>query len=89
MTDSNWPQVMRCSPLLDWHYSQVWDYLLTLHVPYCTLYDEGYTSLGGINNTVKNPSLRLEDKVSGCNHYLPAYKLLDAAEERKGRVMGS
>ena len=28
---------------------------------YCSLYDEGYTSLGGVHNTAKNASLRRAD----------------------------
>ncbi|XP_022905369.2 FAD synthase-like [Onthophagus taurus] len=84
MTDSSWPQVMRISPLLDWNYSDIWDYLLYFQVPYCDLYDQGYTSLGSINNTIKNPSLLYK---IGCNEevYLPAYKLLDGSKERDGR----
>jgi hypothetical protein len=28
-------------------------------VPYCSLYDEGYTSIGAVNNTVPNRSVHL------------------------------
>lgn len=85
MTDYNWPQVMRVSPILDWHYSQIWDYLLHLKVPYCSLYDEGYTSLGSALNTIPNPFLFVTDD-NGKKQYLPAYKLLDASQERSGRL---
>ncbi|KAF5272708.1 hypothetical protein FQA39_LY07735 [Lamprigera yunnana] len=78
MTDKNWPQIMRVSPLLDWHYSQIWDYLLHLKVPYCSLYDAGYTSLGSATNTIPNPCLLNKE----TNTFLPAYKLLDATKER-------
>jgi len=84
MTDPNWPQVMRVSPLLEWHYSEIWDYLLHLGVPYCSLYDRGYTSLGSVTNTIKNPSLLVDDLKTEV--YLPAYKLLDASKERNGRI---
>ncbi|KRT83722.1 hypothetical protein AMK59_3739 [Oryctes borbonicus] len=85
MTDSHWPQVMRVSPLLDWHYSEIWDYLLYYQVPYCSLYDEGYTSLGGVNNTIRNPNL-LYNMDDDSEIYLPAYKLLDGNTERNGRT---
>ena len=41
------------------------------------MYDLGYTSLGGIDNTVPNPYLKRDDK------YLPAYMLYDQADERE------
>ncbi|XP_050312054.1 probable FAD synthase [Anthonomus grandis grandis] len=83
MTDPDWPQIMRCSPFLDWHYSDIWDYLLYYKVPYCKLYDSGYTSLGSSTNTIRNPTL----VCSNCseNAYLPAYKMLNEKEERSGR----
>lgn len=84
MTDHDWPQLMRVNPLLDWHYSDIWDYLLYLKVPYCSLYDMGYTSLGGVTNTIRNPYLILNNK-DGTAVYLPAHKLLDASKERSGR----
>lgn len=86
MTDHNWPQVMRVSPLLDWHYSEIWDYLLYYHVPYCNLYDEGYTSLGSVHNTIKNPNLLYNMDEEDSETYLPAYKLLDGNSERSGRI---
>lgn len=85
MTDSDWPQIMRVLPLLDWHYSYIWDYLLYFVVPYCSLYDEGYTSLGNVKNTVRNPSLLTYNVLEGKEIFLPAYKLTDAEKERYGR----
>ncbi|XP_025831466.1 FAD synthase-like isoform X2 [Agrilus planipennis] len=85
MTDPNWPQIMRVSPLLDWHYSFIWDYLLDLQVPYCKLYDQGYTSIGSRLNTKLNPYLYYHDPKQNIKKYLPAYKLLDVTKERSGR----
>lgn len=81
MTDGDWPRVMRVNPILEWHYYEIWDYLLRFNVPYCNLYDLGYTSLGGKNNTVPNDLL-----LCGEKKYLPAYKLLDPSQERNGRM---
>lgn len=72
-------------PLLDWHYSYIWDYLLYFNVPYCSLYDMGYTSVGNVKNTVRNPSLLAYDILQEKEVYLPAYKLLDGTKERNGR----
>ncbi|XP_018577783.1 probable FAD synthase [Anoplophora glabripennis] len=85
MSDRDWPQVMRMSPLLDWHYSDIWDYLLYYKVPYCKLYDMGYTSLGNASNTVRNPSLLYHDIYLDTEIYLPAYKMLNENKERSGR----
>ncbi|KAF7281020.1 hypothetical protein GWI33_005208 [Rhynchophorus ferrugineus] len=84
ITDDGWPKVMRCSPLLDWYYTDVWDYLLYYKVPYCKLYDYGYTSLGNTTNTIRNPSL-LFSYGDEKDVYLPAYKMMVDKKERSGR----
>jgi len=80
MTDPDWPQFMRVCPILDWTYCEVWQFLRKFELPYCKLYDEGYTSLGSKTNTEKNPQLRLPD-----GRYSPAYFLTDEEFERTGR----
>ncbi|KAF3926533.1 hypothetical protein AA313_de0200234 [Arthrobotrys entomopaga] len=58
MTDGGWPRFMRCHPVIDWCYGDVWGFLRELEIPYCTLYDLGYTSLGGTTDTHPNPALQ-------------------------------
>ncbi|XP_011496706.1 PREDICTED: FAD synthase-like [Ceratosolen solmsi marchali] len=81
-TDPGWPEIMRVSPIIDWNYKQVWDYLLRNNVSYCSLYDEGYTSLGVRETTTRNPLLK---HPSEPNKYLPAHTLVDDSTERQGR----
>lgn len=69
------------NPIIDWTYGQVWLFLRTLGLPYCSLYDQGYTSLGKVNNTRRNPSLAS----GGDGSYAPAYMLADWKMERSGR----
>lgn len=73
---------MRVNPILDWLYNDVWDFLRLLRVPYCSLYDKGYTSIGNTKNTQPNPALKI---LGSGKMYLPAYRLKDGALERQGR----
>ena len=79
-TDQNWPSFMRILPILDWTYDEVWDFIKLLCIPYCSLYDKGYTSLGSQENTKPNPLLLQHD-----GSYLPAFCLKDESRERDGR----
>jgi 3'-phosphoadenosine 5'-phosphosulfate sulfotransferase (PAPS reductase)/FAD synthetase len=79
-TDSNWPSYMRINPLLEWTYSEVWFFIRLLKLPYCSLYDQGYTSLDSTTSTLKNNFLLKED-----GQYLPAYLLENQESERCSR----
>lgn len=76
-TDHNWPKFLRIHPILHWNYVDVWDFLIGCDLDYCVVYDWGYTSLGGVENTAKNPFLKTEEG------YLPAYMLQENADERE------
>jgi FAD synthetase len=67
-----------------------------LNIPYCVLYDRGYTSLGGTDDTHPNPALASSQASkseavdtptngSGTTKFRPAYELVDDYEERLGR----
>ena len=81
-TDPDWPHYMRVNPILDWHHADVWSFIRECDVPYCSLYDEGYTSLGSSHNTNANPVLKYED---GSHRYKPAYMLEDGSFVRAER----
>ena len=51
------PSLLRYSPTLEWSYRDVWDFILCSGVPYCALYDKGYTVIGPRTSTVPNPCL--------------------------------
>lgn len=96
LTDPSWPRFERINPIINWSYSAVWNFLTTLQVPYCCLYDQGYTSIGSTYNTFPNPALRIKlpagklekgDSRSSLERpeYRPAYELLDESLERAGR----
>ena len=60
-----------------------------MEIPYCSLYDRGYTSLGGTTDTHPNPTLKAGDdgKEAETNGqtFRPAYELVEDNEERLGR----
>lgn len=94
-TDTNrgWPDFMRLHPILDWHTSEVWYFIKWLEresfdsnfpITYCSLYDAGYTSIGGCDNTVRNPQLKRKD--SQQERFWPAWWVLEDDIERLSRV---
>lgn len=78
-----WPCFMRVNPILDWRYAQVWTFLRTFQIRFCSLYHHGYTSLGSISSTSPNPALRRI--VGNTVTYSPAWHLEDEELERAGR----
>ncbi|KAK0637406.1 hypothetical protein B0T17DRAFT_484371 [Bombardia bombarda] len=81
-TDHGWPQFMRVHPVIDWHYVEIWAFIRHLDIPFCDLYNQGFTSLGGVTDTRPNPALA----VGGDQpKFRPAYELRDDDEERLGR----
>ncbi|GAB6030627.1 FAD1 flavin adenine dinucleotide synthetase [Chamberlinius hualienensis] len=83
-TDCGWPCIMRVFPILDWTYKDVWRFIRHFQLPYCQLYDNGYSSLGSRHNTERNPKLCEVDTL-GNIRYRPAYELDEAESERDGR----
>ena len=83
------PPFLRVNPILDWTYGNVWYFLRLFNLPYCCLYDEGYTSLGTVKDTLPCPALKKETNGSSVGNeeeYWPAYMLKDWDLERAGRI---
>ena len=72
----DWPEFFRILPILDWSYADVWRFLRLTNSEVCSLYAQGYTSLGSLPGTVPNPLLAGK----------PAWELNDFAAERVGRL---
>ena len=84
-TSRSWPLYVRAFPILDFSYQNVWEAIKLKNVPYCDLYNKGYTSLGSISNTLKNPKLLRYDN-TGKVYYLHADQLKKDKDERLGRI---
>ena len=77
---------IRVSPILDWSYSDVWAFLKHYDLTYCVLYDHGFTSLGEIHNSQKNPHLKIDSEAEASEeNYMPAYCLEHGDYERYSR----
>lgn len=83
-TDPGWPEYWRISPIVHWTYADTWQFILGLEIPYCSLYDKGFTSIGDTTNSSPNPALMYEDE-TGQTIYKPAYLLEDESSERCAR----
>lgn len=57
-TTNGYASIMRVSPLLDWNYNDIWNYIDENKVPVCKLYSNGYSSIGNICDTQRNPLLK-------------------------------
>lgn len=65
--NDGWPNFIRVCPVIDWDYKEIWQFFNQCNIPYCSLYDKGYTYLGDKHDSVPNPFLRT---LNGW--YLPA-----------------
>lgn len=61
---------------------QITQFIRRLDVPFCSLYQQGYSSLGGVTNTRPNPALAIDAEGT---KFRPAYELVRDDEERLGR----
>lgn len=68
------------------HPGHIWYFLRSFDLPYCSLYDLGYTSLGKVGETLPCPALRKIGSFEEGDEYWPAYELVDWTKERAGRV---
>lgn len=64
------------------HDANYMQFIRHLQIPFCDLYNQGFTSLGGVTDTRPNPALAVG---GDAPKFRPAYELKDDDEERLGR----
>lgn len=86
-TTEGWPEMMRVNPILNLSYAGVWAFLRGTATKYCSLYDQGYTSLGPKSKTKPNSKLN-NNSLSSPR---PAHELVvqQDDDERAGRASHS
>lgn len=79
--------MLRVNPILYWDYEQVWEFIKTFNIPYCDLYNQGFTYLGNHQNTIPNQKLLTENgnfrpawEAAGETEYLSRKELIKKAE---------
>lgn len=55
--DKGWPDTLRVMPIYMWTYEQIWSFILQNDLPFCSLYNLGYTYVGDRENSIPNPFL--------------------------------
>lgn len=75
------------NPIIDWEDEDVWEFIKSKHLPYCELYDQGYTRLGCIGcpmNTAAAADLQKYPKYRAS--YIRAFqRMLDARDMSQTR----
>lgn len=73
------------NPIINWSDEDVWEFIRKYDVPYCKLYDEGFTRLGCIGcpmNRHREDAFRRYPKYKQM--YLKAFARMEKERERKG-----
>lgn len=77
------------NPIIDWLDEDVWEFIRKYNVPYCKLYDQGYTRLGciGCPMSTKNAE-ELEKYPKFKRNYLRAFEKMLIELEKLGKTAG-
>lgn len=75
---------MECfNPLISFQYQNTWDYIAQEKLPVCSLYNDGYTSIGQRSSTFPNYFLFEKDR------YYHAKLLVDGPLEKQGIILNT
>lgn len=73
------------NPIIDWEDEDVWEFIHTYDIPYCSLYDEGHTRLGCISCPMSTKQAEeLEKYPKYKQAYIRAFDRMLEASNKKG-----
>lgn len=76
------------NPIIDWTDSEVWQFIQAEHIPYCSLYNEGFSRLGCIGCPLASKRARVEEFLRWPKYkasYLRAFEEMLRERERRGK----
>lgn len=77
------------NPIINWEDEDVWEFIHKYDVPYCQLYDEGYSRLGCIGCPMNtNREQELEKYPAYKRAYLRAFEKMIKVREQRGLTKG-
>lgn len=78
------------NPIIDWTDADVWEFIHTHRIPYCRLYDEGFTRLGCIGCPMNtNAAAELDRWPTYRRAYTRAFEKMIAARREDGKTDGN
>lgn len=80
------------NPIIEWEDRDVWDYIKANGIPYCSLYDEGWSRLGCIGCPLARQQGREKEFMRWPKYkqaYLRAFEKMLEERARRGKLQGS
>ncbi len=80
--DWNNENVKFICPIVDWSQDDVWNFIKSRNLPYCKLYDEGYTRIGCLNCPMQSAKVRTQEMKKYPNYEKAFLKAADTMWEK-------
>lgn len=80
------------NPIIEWEDHDVWDYIKANGIPYCSLYDEGWTRLGCIGCPMARQQGREKEFMRWPKYkqaYLRAFEKMLEERAKRGKLQGN
>ena len=80
------------NPIIEWTDEDVWDFIKAEGIPYCSLYNEGFTRLGCVACPLAGRKDREHELIRWPkikDAYMHAFSEMIKERERKGKLTGS
>ena len=75
-------------PIIDWSDEDIWEYIRKYNLPYCELYDQGFSRLGCIGCPLSsNQKRELELYPKYKDNYIRAFNRMIEERKKKGKTV--